>query len=119
MFQERTLTLPKLALAAPEPAVAEPQIDEPETAPRVDDGDTSGSGSDYRVLLYNDDFHDMDEVVEQVVKATRCGVPRAEAITLEAHFKGRAICFRGERPKCHDVCRVLREIRLQCEIDCD
>ena len=105
--------------ALAQPAVAEPEIAEPTTDPRVDDGDTAGNGSDYRVLLYNDDFHSMDEVVDQLVKATRCSSAKAEAITMEAHFKGRAVCFRGERPKCQDVCRVLREIRLQCEVDCD
>lgn len=105
--------------AVAEPQIDEPQIDEPTTDPSVDDGDTQGSGSDYRVLLYNDAFHSMDEVAEQLIKATGCSLPRAEAIMMEAHFKGRAVCFRGERPRCQDVCRVLREIRLQCEVDCD
>ena len=106
-------------LLAAQPAIAEPQIEEPTTAPDIDDGDTEGTGSDYRVLLYNDEFHSMDEVVDQIVKATRCSASKAEAITMEAHFKGRAVCFRGERARCQDVCRVLREIRLQCEVDCD
>lgn len=110
---------PGLALAPLEPAVAQPEVDEPETAPRVDDGDTQNSGSNYRVLLYDDDFHSIDQVIDQVVKATGCTPSKAEAITMEAHSKGRAICFRGERPKCQSVCRVLREIRLQCEVDCD
>ncbi len=109
-----------LALAPPEPPlVAEPQIDEPATAPRVDDGDTEGLGSDYRVLLYNDEVHSFDEVIEQLVKATGCSLAKAEAITVEVTARGRGVCFRGERSRCQDVCRVLREINLQCEVDCD
>ena len=96
-----------------------PAIDEPQVAPETDDGDTQNDGRDFRVLLYNDEWHTMDEVVEQIIKATRCTLARAESITLEAHRKGRAVCFRGGRGQCHNVCRVLREIRLQCEIDCD
>ena len=96
-----------------------PAIDEPIQAPETSDGDTSGSGREYRVLLYNDEWHTMDEVVDQVMKATRCTQSRAESITLEAHRRGRAVCFKGERGQCQNVCRVLREIRLQCEIDCD
>lgn len=82
-----------------------------------DDG--SGSGSDYRVILYDDDFHSYDEVVEQLVKATAYPFEQCVHIMMEAHHKGRAICYRGARAKCQRVTRVLREIRLQCEVDCD
>lgn len=81
--------------------------------------DPGGTGSNYRVVLYNDETHNMDEVVEQLIKATACEVDKAIHITLEAHRKGRAVCFKGERSKCHEVARILREIRLQCEVDCD
>jgi len=89
-------------------AVLEPKIGEP-----------GGGGTGYRVILYNDETHGIEEVVEQVVKATACEIEQAVHITLEAHHKGRAVCFKGERSKCHEVARVLREIRLQCEVDCD
>lgn len=89
-------------------AVLEPELGEP--------GD---SGTGYRVILYNDETHGIEEVVEQVVKATACEIEQAVHITLEAHQKGRAVCFKGERGKCHEVARILREIRLQCEVDCD
>lgn len=87
------------------------------TVPELDDG--TGTASNYRVILYNDDFHAFDEVVEQVVKATGCTLEKAAHITLEAHRKGRSVCFKGERGRCHEVARVLREIRLQCEVDHD
>jgi ATP-dependent Clp protease adapter protein ClpS len=108
-----------LALAPLQPEVAEPQIEEPPTEPQVDDGSTGSQGENYRVLLYNDEFHTFDEVIFQLVKATACSLAKAEAIALEVDSRGRAICFRGEREKCQHVCQVLREIRLQCEVDCD
>ncbi len=87
------------------------------TIPRIDE---PGSGSgDFRVILYNDEVHNADEVVEQVMKATECDVDEAIRIVVEVDRKGRGICFRGEREKCHKVAKVLREIRLQCEVDCD
>lgn len=88
-----------------------------EHSPETTDGGTS-SGS-YRVILYNDDWHSMDEVVFQVQKATGCTVEKAVFFTMEAHSTGRSICFRGARDRCHEVVRVLREIRLQAEVDCD
>ena len=99
-------TLPNLA----------PLIEEIEEL-ELDDG--SGIGSDYRVILYDDDHHDIEDVVNQVMKATACSFERAAQITLEAHHKGRAICYHGARQKCQSVASVLREIRLQCEVDCD
>lgn len=87
------------------------------TIPRPDE--PGSGGTNYRVVLYNDEVHGMDEVVEQLLKATACELEQAIHITLEAHKKGRAICFKGDRSKCHKVAQVLREIRLQCEVDCD
>jgi ATP-dependent Clp protease adapter protein ClpS len=79
----------------------------------------TSSGEGYRVILYNDDFHSMDEVILQLQKATGCTVERAVEIMMEAHTKGRAICHRGGRSDCQRVAKILREIRLQCEVDCD
>lgn len=85
-----------------------PEIDEP-----------GAGGSNYRVILYNDEWHGFDEVIEQVIKATGCEVERAVEITLEAHQKGRAVCYKNSRERCQKAARVLREIRLQCEVDHD
>lgn len=73
----------------------------------------------HRVILYNDEYHSVDEVVLQIQKATGCELHEAVEIMLEAHTKGRAVCFRGEREECQRVARVLREIKLQVEVDCD
>lgn len=81
--------------------------------------DTGNTSSDYRVVLYNDDFHGVDEVVLQLQKATGCDEHTAINITMEAHMRGRAVCYQGSREECHRVARILREIRLQVEVDCD
>ena len=98
------------------PPVAAPESDVL-TVPKIDDPDNDGSA--YRVILYNDDYHDVDQVIDQVMKACECDEERATEITAEAHFKGRAVCYKGGKGKCHKVAKVLREIRLQCEVDSD
>jgi len=81
---------------------------------------TSGdTGDGYRVIIYNDDHHGQDEVTTQLHKATGYTWEKCFAIMVEAHTRGRAVCYRGSREKCHNVTRILREIRLQCEVDCD
>ena len=97
-------------------AVEDPESDVL-TIPRLDDGDTDTGA--YRVILYNDDWHPLDQVIEQVMKACECGKLKAIKITLDAHRKGRATCYKGGKGKCHKVAKVLREIRLQCEVDSD
>ena len=98
---------------------SEETISSPGETGLLEPTDIDSTGSNYRVILYNDEWHGFEEVITQVQKATGCTTAQAEAVTVEAHYKGRAICFKGERDKCQEVCRVLREIRLQCEVDCD
>ncbi|MDF2439165.1 MAG: ATP-dependent Clp protease adaptor protein ClpS [Abditibacteriota bacterium] len=81
--------------------------------------ETPAAGDGYRVILYNDDWHSEDEVALQLVKATGYDLDKCWIIMLETHTKGRAICYRGERSACQRVAKVLREIRLQVEVDCD
>lgn len=71
----------------------------------------------WKVILYNDDIHSFEEVILQVQKATGCSVVDATRITIEAHFKGKAVAVEGEFKKCHRVAGVLREIGLLVEIE--
>jgi ATP-dependent Clp protease adapter protein ClpS len=109
----------------PETQLLNPRLLNPLEAPvreaeatEQEERDTS-PGDGFRVILYNDDYHSVDEVVLQIQKATGYDIYRATAVMLEAHTKGRAVCFRGEREKCHRVANILRQIRLQVEVDCD
>lgn len=90
-------------------------IENPVPAPTI----PASMVGDYRVIIYNDDHHGMDEVILQLHKATLYEIQKCAEIMLEAHMKGRAICYHGSREECHRVTKVLREIRLQCEVDCD
>ena len=96
---------------------------ETETVENVDavnvDEPTSEAARAYRVILYNDDWHSQDEVVLQLQKATGCDLDSAIRIMIQAHRTGRAICYRGTRDDCQRVAGILRQIRLQVEVDCD
>jgi ATP-dependent Clp protease adaptor protein ClpS len=71
----------------------------------------------YVVILYNDDVHGLEEVVEQTQRATGYDMERCIRIVLEAHIQGRAIAYTGTEDACERVARVLRQIRLQVETD--
>jgi ATP-dependent Clp protease adaptor protein ClpS len=70
----------------------------------------------YKVLLFNDDTHSFDEVINQLIKAIGCGFSEARALTFEAHVKGKAMVFSGEISKCLKVTSILEEIALHTQI---
>lgn len=72
-----------------------------------------------RVIVYNDDWHTFDEVILQLIKAIGCDEAAAEAHAWTVHTQGRALVFAGDRSDCERVAGVLREIRLQVEVDWD
>jgi ATP-dependent Clp protease adaptor protein ClpS len=101
------------------------RLEEPPAKPRTNPGVTTAevaeeevaSALPYYVILYNDDFHPIDEVVLQVQKATGVSVHEAFEITMEAHTRGKAVCYTGDIETCEKVASVLREIKLTVEID--
>ena len=70
-----------------------------------------------KVILYNDEVHTFDEVIGQIIKATRCDLAKAEALTWEVHNTGKALVYTGEMIKCMQVSSVLEEIDLMTEIE--
>ena len=75
-----------------------------------------GSGT-HRVILYNDDYHTFDDVASQVSKATGCTYSQGWKHAEKVHTTGRAIVYHGSAPDCEKVANVLRQIRLQVEVD--
>ena len=74
-------------------------------------------GKPYNVILFNDDNHDMMEVVDQIIKATRCDAGKATAVMMEAHRNGKAIAYTGGKEKCELVESILNEIQLGTKIE--
>jgi ATP-dependent Clp protease adaptor protein ClpS len=70
-----------------------------------------------KVILFNDEVHTFEEVIGQIIKATRCDQTKAEALTWEVHNTGKAIVFEGEITRCVEVSGVLEEIELMTQIE--
>jgi ATP-dependent Clp protease adaptor protein ClpS len=69
-----------------------------------------------RVILFNDEDHTFDEVINQIILATGCTLPRAESLTLEVHHVGRAMVFEGDMAECLRVSGILEAIELRTEL---
>ena len=70
----------------------------------------------YKVILYNDNIHTFDEVIDQVTKAIGCTAGRAQDIAWEVHSKGKSVVFDGEMSECLRVSAVLEEIALHTQV---
>jgi ATP-dependent Clp protease adapter protein ClpS len=70
-----------------------------------------------KVVLFNDDVHTFDEVITQLIKATRCTEEQAEALAWEVHTRGKAVVFAGELRRCMEVSGILEEIHLMTQIE--
>jgi ATP-dependent Clp protease adapter protein ClpS len=70
-----------------------------------------------KVVLFNDEVHTFDEVINQIIKATGCALTRAEELTWEVHHNGKAVIYEGEFSKCMSVSSVLEEIALTTQIE--
>lgn len=96
--------------------VADP-LHEEWTLPQLDERDLNAHEGPYVVILYNDDYHDVMEVVSQIQKATGYDIKRCFKIMMEAHQRGRAVTYTGSAEECERAANVLRQIRLQVETD--
>lgn len=74
-----------------------------------------GLGS--KVVLFNDDWHTFEEVISQIIKATKCSFVEARDKTFEVHTKGKAVVFSGEMSDCLKVSGILEEILLHTQIE--
>ena len=59
--------------------------------------------------------HNFDEVETILQKATGCSLEKAEAIAMEVHITGRAVCYSGSQEECERVAKIITSIRLQVE----
>jgi ATP-dependent Clp protease adaptor protein ClpS len=86
--------------------IIEPEIEEETTV-----------GLPFKVILYNDDWHSFDEVINQLIKAVKCSYEKARNFAFEVHVKGKAAVFNGELNECLKVTSVLEEIELHTQIE--
>jgi ATP-dependent Clp protease adaptor protein ClpS len=88
-----------------------------ETQEILEPTDIDVSTEGFTLVLFNDNHHSFDEVIEQIMKAIGCGYGKAEAITMEAHTKGKANVVSGDLDKCLQAQKVLEEINLRTSIE--
>jgi ATP-dependent Clp protease adapter protein ClpS len=73
-------------------------------------------GLPFNVILFNDDWHSFDEVINQLIKAIHCSFAQARSFAFEVHVKGKSMVFTGDLQQCLKVSSVLEEIALHTQV---
>jgi ATP-dependent Clp protease adapter protein ClpS len=92
-----------------------PTKQSPEITPFEEEKTDLSSGNN--VVLFNDDWHTFEEVIAQIIKATKCSFVEARDKTFEVHVRGKAIVYTGELKECLMVSGILEEILLHTQIE--
>lgn len=71
----------------------------------------------WRVVLYNNHFHRLDDVVLWLTRTTGYDEAFAHEICQVCQGDGRSVCFVASRARCHEVAATLRLKGLQVEVD--
>ena len=82
----------------------------------VDVAEDISIGLESKVVLFNDDWHTFDEVINQLIKAVNCTYEQARSHAFEVHVKGKSIVFTGLMKECLRVTSILEEIALTTQI---
>ena len=68
------------------------------------------------VLIFNNDTNSLDEVIDILMKATKCGVDEAVIETWECHTYGKAPVHFAPRHECEDVAHTISCIGVKTEV---
>lgn len=80
----------------------------------TDDGTGNGLGT--KVILFNDNYHTFEQVINQVMKAIGCNERTAFYHANKIHTTGKSDVFKGPIEKCLTVSAILQEINLKTQI---
>lgn len=69
-----------------------------------------------KLILFNDDVHSFDFVIEALIEVCGHELLQAEQCTIIVHFKGKCAVKQGSYEKLEPMCTALMERGLTAEI---
>lgn len=78
--------------------------------------ETSTPGMKTKIILFNDNYHTFEQVVNQLQMATKCSEEMGFYYAYTVHTKGQSIVYEDDIDKCVSVNELLRKINLKTRI---
>lgn len=72
--------------------------------------------SDREIILYNDDYHTFDFVIDSLIKVCNHTSIQAEQCTYIVHYNGKCGVKKGDMSKLKPMCSALLDRGLTAEI---
>lgn len=101
---------------APQPGKKKENTPKVEVDVLEEEQEDEQENSPWRVILFDDDVHTFEEVIQQLKKALSCSNEHAQKLTMKVHNEGKAQVFEGSFEECFEINGVLKEIQLITEI---
>ncbi len=70
----------------------------------------------YVVIVYDNDYNTINEVVLILQKATGCSLDEATMETWEVHHLGKSVVHHGEEEECRRVAGIIGTIGIRVEV---
>jgi len=85
----------------------------PKREEEIDDGE---SGSEFIVIVYDNDHNTWEEVILILQKATGCTLEEAQIETWEVDNLGKSVVHHGSREECDRAAGIIRTIGIRVEV---
>jgi len=72
--------------------------------------------NEHQIVLFNDDIHSFDYVIDSLIDVCEHTVEQAEQCTYLVHFKGKCTVKTGELKELKPRCSKLLELGLSAEL---
>lgn len=72
--------------------------------------------SDHQLILYDDDYHTFDFVIDSLVKVCKHDLVQAEQCTYIVHYKGKCSVKKGDREILRSMRTALTDRGLTAEV---
>ena len=72
--------------------------------------------NEHQIVLFNDDIHSFDYVIDSLVDVCEHTIEQAEQCTYLVHFKGKCTVKTGELKELKPRCSKLLELGLSAEL---
>jgi ATP-dependent Clp protease adaptor protein ClpS len=72
---------------------------------------------DFIVIVFNDEEHTFDQVIDILQKATGCSREEAEMETWEIDHLGRSIVHHGDHAECERAAAIIQSIGIKVAVE--
>jgi hypothetical protein len=90
-------------------------MSQPTLLPQIDDPGSDLSAR-WKVVIYNNDYNDQQEVCEVLIKATGCDMQEASMEVWEAEVYDKACVHFASRQECESAAFIISRIGVKTEV---